>query len=150
MDVPLHQRTLSNAIDDASYQHLFNSTSTIRSRVSCSLPHAGDWLNVVPSPSLGLHLHNSFIAVSATGLEFQFTAHLTDVPNVEIDVFGDHQVGCGGNGDRITRHNAVRDVLYSAAQAAALGPIKEASNARPADILLPTWSHSRLLPWMYI
>ena len=28
---------------------------------------------------------------------------------------GDHQVGCGGNGDRIHRHYSIRDALFSAA-----------------------------------
>ena len=65
------------------------------------------------------------------------------------DEFGDHQVGCGGNGDRIARHNAIRDVLFVAAQSAALAPSREASGvvpdslSRPADILLPTWRHGR-------
>ena len=35
------------------------------------------------------------------------------------------QVGCGGNGDRIHRHDSVRDALFSAAQTAALAPRKE-------------------------
>ena len=39
--------------------------------------------------------------------------------------WGDHQVGCGGNGDRIHRHDSVRDALFSAAQTAALAPRKE-------------------------
>ncbi len=58
------------------------------------------------------------------------------------DEFGDH-VGCGGNGDRITHHNAIRDVLFSAAQSAALSPAQETnglipeSMSRPADIYLP-------------
>ena len=62
------------------------------------------------------------------------------------DPFGDHQVGCGGNGDRISRHNAVRDVLFSAAQSAALAPSKETPGliistlSRPEDIVLPNWS----------
>ena len=57
------------------------------------------------------------------------------------DPFGDHQVGCGGNGDRITRHNTIRDVVFSAAQSAALAPPKEMPNlipdslSRPADVL---------------
>ena len=65
------------------------------------------------------------------------------------DPFGDHQVGCGGNVDQINRHNAVRDVLYSATKSAALGPSCEApglvsdSTSRPADILLPTWHQGR-------
>ena len=55
-------------------------------------------------------------------------------------------MGCGGNGDRIARHNAVRDVIFAAAQSAALGPSKEAlgliprSLAQPADIFIPHWS----------
>ena len=46
----------------------------------------------------------------------------------------------------ISRHNAIRDVLFSAARSAALAPTREApslvpdSHSRPADILLPTWS----------
>ena len=51
-------------------------------------------------------------------------------------------MGCGGNGDRIHRHDAIRDVLFSAAQAAALAPRKEVlslipgSSSRPADVYL--------------
>ena len=65
------------------------------------------------------------------------------------DQFGDHQVGCGGNADRISRHNAIRDVIFDAAQSAALAPTREApgvvadSRSRPADILLPTWCRGR-------
>ena len=56
-------------------------------------------------------------------------------------------MGCAGNGDRITRHNAIWDVLFNAAQSAALAPTKKApsivpgSSASPADILLPNWCH---------
>ena len=65
------------------------------------------------------------------------------------DSFGDHQVGCGGNGDRIHRHDALRDVLYAAAQSAALAPRKETpslipgSYSRPADVFLPIWCRGR-------
>ena len=60
------------------------------------------------------------------------------------DVFGDHQIGCGGNGDQISRHNAIRDVIFNAAQSAALGPSRNLvpdSSSRPADVFLPTWYH---------
>ena len=138
-------RALLNGIDDDLHQHLLDSTSTVWSRaltLSCCLPHAGDWLNVVPSPSLGLHLHDKEFR---SYLRYWLPYRCPQCGS-SADIFGDHQDGCGGNGDCITRHNAARDVLYSAAQAAALGPIKEApsllpnSSARPADILLPTWS----------
>ena len=39
--------------------------------------------------------------------------------------FGNHQVGCGGNGDRIAKHNAVRDVIYAAYKSVALASSKE-------------------------
>ena len=65
------------------------------------------------------------------------------------DPFGDHHVGCGGNGDRIHRHDSIRDVLFSASQSAALAPRKElpssipGSSSRPADIYLPNWDRGR-------
>ena len=93
----------------------------------------------------------SFGAVCATGWEYPFTAPPYSCPECHntADPFGDHQVGCGGNGDRITRHNAIRDVVFSAAQSAALAPSKEMPNlipdslSRPADVFLPTWSRGR-------
>ena len=65
------------------------------------------------------------------------------------DPFGDHHVGCGGNGDRIHRHDSIRDVLFTAAQSAALAPRKEVpslipgTSNRPADIYLPNWAQGR-------
>ena len=64
-------------------------------------------------------------------------------------IHGNHQVACGGGGDRITCHNSLRDVIVTTAQAAALGPRIEApclvpnSSSRPADVLLPSWSQGR-------
>ena len=65
------------------------------------------------------------------------------------DTLGDHQVGCWGNGDRIYRHDSLRDTLFTAAQSAALAPRKEVpslipgSSSRPADIFLPNWCGGR-------
>ena len=65
------------------------------------------------------------------------------------DVYVDHQVGCGGNGDRIHRHDSIRDALFSAAQSAALAPRKEVPSlipgcsSRPADVFLPIWDRGR-------
>ena len=61
VDVPVRQGALSHAIDEALYQNLLSTAPSIRSRalaLSSGLPHAGDWLNVVPSSPLGLHLHD--------------------------------------------------------------------------------------------
>ena len=89
----------------------------------------------------------SFGVAYSTGWGSRFTATRSPALNVTaLPTFGDHQVGCGGNGDRISCHNAIRDVIFSAAQSAALAPSKESlsivpsSLSRPADVLLPNWS----------
>ena len=65
--------------------------------------------------------------------------------HVAADHFGDHHVGCGGNGDRIFHHDSIRDAIFYAAQSAALAPRKELPSLipgcqnRPADVFLPHW-----------
>ena len=119
---------------------------------SQSLGHAGDWLNVVPSPPLGLHINDQEFRCSLRywlGVPLFGSSYPCPECGLLADTMGDHQVGCGGNGDRISRHNNIRDVLFLAARSAALGPRREApgivpnSIARPADILLPNWSRGR-------
>ena len=61
IDVPLHQRSLSKSIDRASYDVLADMAPDTRSKalaLSSSTPHACDWLQVVPSRSLGLHFQD--------------------------------------------------------------------------------------------
>ena len=64
------------------------------------------------------------------------------------DGFGDHQVVCGGIGDLIHRHNSHKDIIFFAAQSAALAPRKKVpsvvllSSSRPANIFLPC-----CMPW---
>lgn len=153
--MPLQQRHLSLAIDESIFQQLLLSASSTRSRAlvhSTSLPHAGDWLNGVPSAALGLHLQDREFRCC---LRYWLVIPLHSGPYFcpecrhKADEHGDHQVGCGGNGHRIIRHNAIRDILFSAAQSAVLAPSREAAGvvpdslSRPADILLPTWSRGR-------
>ena len=55
VDVPLRQRHLSHSIDEASYIHLITGAPDTRSKalaLSTAIPHAGDWLNVIPSHAL--------------------------------------------------------------------------------------------------
>ena len=65
------------------------------------------------------------------------------------DVLGDHGMVCGTGGERIARHNALRDALHDTAAAAGLAPQKEGrallpgNDRRPADILLPGWAGGR-------
>ena len=113
--------------------------------VSTSLPHSGDWLRAIPSPALGLHLQD---------WEFHLCLlYWLGVPMVEegsqcplclaaTDPFGDHFIACGGNGDRILRHNSVRDVLFSAARSAGPSLIPNLSS-HPADIFPLCFTQTR-------
>ena len=143
------------AIDKATHQRLLSSAPSTRSRALVhfsALPHAGDWLNGVPSTALGLHLQGQEFRCFLRywlGVPLHSTNYCFPECSSTADPFGDHQVGCGGNGDRIARHNAIRDILFLAARSAALAPTREApsvvpdSRSRSADILLPTWSRGR-------
>ena len=61
---------------------------------------------------------------------------------VTIDGFGDHRVSCSDNGNRIHRHDSLRDALLSVTQSAALAPRREVhvpalipgAKSRPADL----------------
>ena len=107
---------------------------------------------VVPSSALGLHLHDRefrFCLQYWLGLRMFEDNRRCPVCQADADPLGDHQVGCGGNSDRILRHNSLRDAVFSAAQSAALAPRREApslvpgSQSRPADIYLPCWKRGR-------
>ena len=62
------------------------------------------------------------------------------------DRYGDHAISCGSQGERISRHNHLRDALYYTAVSASLGPTREdrallpGIEQRPADVLIPHWS----------
>ena len=61
------------------------------------------------------------------------------------DAQGNHAMCCGSGGERISRHNHLRDHLHDTAVAAGLGPVREVrflipgEDSRPADVLLPHW-----------
>ena len=63
-----------------------------------------------------------------------------------MDIHGHHAAVCPVSGDRIKRHNALRDCRYEFCLNVAWGPIKEKpfllpySSERPADIFIPNFS----------
>ena len=115
---------------------------------SLTLPHAGDWLNVVPSTALGLHLRpQEFIMVARYRLGLPLYSHEGPCPSCRrySDAHGNHAMCCGSGGERISRHNHLRDHLHDTAVAAGLGPVREVrflipgQDSRPADVLVPHW-----------
>ena len=124
--------------------------------LSIRLPHSAAWLNVMPSPALGLHLRATEFTVSLKlrlGVPIYTTAGPCPACRAPIDRLGDHALCCGKEGERIARHNALRDALHSTSAAASLGPSKEVrfllpgNDQRPADAFLPYWSGGRDTAW---
>ena len=108
---------------------------------SLGLPHAGSWLSVVPSPALGLHMRPSeFIPVVKyrLGIPVYSTSGLCPACSAPSDRMGDHSLGCRTTGDRIARHNMLRDVLFEAAASADLGPSKEERHLLPGQVTSPS------------
>ena len=116
------------------------------SSVSIKGAHAGDWLSVVPSPGLNLLLHPSeFVAALRYRLGHPVFASDGACPacGQPSDQLGDHALNCAWQGERIARHNSLRDTLHSTAVKAALGPTREGQyllpgeGGKPADIFIP-------------
>ena len=120
--------------DTHSSVTLFQGASTDRekARLNCVV-------SKVPSKALGLHLRKQeflFAVKYRLGLRvFQSEGECPmDRCGAHSDAFGDHAIGCGLNGERIDRHNHIRDAVFSAASEAMLGPV------RPADVYIPYWT----------
>ena len=122
-------------------------------RLRClSNSRTGDWLTATPCASLGLLLRGQEFTMSLK-YRLGITVFETEAPcpacHQPLDKMGDHALGCGSQGERIGRHNLLRDALHQTAAAAALAPVKEGRfllpgrDARPADVLIPGWVGGR-------
>ena len=110
------------------------------------IAHAGDFLSVVPSPGLGLLLHPSEF-VSALRCWLGHPIFGSDGPGPacgqQSDRLGDLAMNCAWQGERIARHNSLRDTLHNTAVKAVLGPTKEGQyllpgeGGKPVDVFIP-------------
>ena len=112
IDIPIHQRPLTHCINEFIFSQVISSASDPRSSalvLSTVLPHAGDWLSVIPSSTLGVNLYDHeyrpclqyWLGVPIYGEE-----GVCPVCQHTADSWGDHQVSCGGKNDRIPQHNS--------------------------------------------
>ena len=132
--------------------HTEGNTREIARMASLGLPHASDWLSVCPSPALGLHLRGPEFTLALKyrlGVPLYGSEGECPACHLPSDQMGDHALSCAQYGDRIARHNLLRDILFETAASAALAPAREGRHllpgreARPADILLPRWSNGK-------
>ena len=150
-----NQRMMTKQIDQNNLQILKNQLEKQRDIArlnSLGLPFAGAWLVSAPVVSLGLHLQpHEFVLALKYRLGMAIYDREGPCPAClrPSDRFGDHALCCGFWGERITRHNLLRDHLYDLAASACLSPIKEGrfllpgADRRPADVLLPSWEGGR-------
>ena len=115
--------------------------------VSCSMPHANAWIRALPTH------RNKFSCLEWStcmkrwlGVPIFNQDHLCAAcQNQVMDTFGHDACVCPVNGDRIKRHNIIRDILFEFCSAAAWGLVKEklflfpGSSERPADIFIPNY-----------
>ena len=129
-----------------------NNVREMARLASLGLPHAGDWLFVTPSTALGLHLRSREFMVSVRyrlGCQVFPSAGECPACSRHSDREGDHAISCGSEGERIARHNHLRDALFHTAVSASLAPTREdrallpGTDARPADVMIPHWTHGK-------
>ena len=121
--------------------------------LAINMKHAGAWLNILPIKSLGLNIPSSEYR---TSLKLHLGEKVYSSSEQEsfcsmckrslLDPWGHHALICGESGDRIIRHNAVRDAILSLMKQAGLNARREEKNllpARPGDIFVSNWSGGR-------
>lgn len=151
------QKMLSLQIDLGNQQLLSELVQAAGERevarmASLSLAYAGAWLTCSPIKALGLHMRGpEFVAAVKLRLGLQVYASGGKCPacGKDSDVLGDHAMVCGTGGERISRHNALRDALFETAASAGLAPVREerallpGNDRRPADLLIRHWAGGR-------
>ena len=149
------QHDLSTLIDLKVHGDVMASDLGVRDKArlnALTLPHCGDWLNALPNPYLGLALHDQEFRLAAQyrlGLPVYDDASPCPSCTRPSDIFGDHAISCATDGERIFRHDRLRDAIYDAASSAALAPKREAphlfpdSTDRPGDVFIPSWRNGR-------
>ncbi len=151
------QSAISAAIDKVMANRLFASSSAIdRARLlSSASPHAGDFLLCPPISRLGLQfsaLEWSTAVAYKLGLKFLPSPTPCINCNLMVDVQARHAVRCA-DGDRIRRHNQVRNFLFNECKAALVAPILEPPNLirnselRPADFGIPDYRPGQFMAY---
>ena len=138
----LTQQMVSAKVDLANQTLLSSKILEVGERevarmASLSLPQAGAQVNCPPLPALGLHLRGPEFVVATKfrlGMPVYDTAGSYPACGRHSDVLGDHGMGCGTGGERIARHNALRDALHDTAAAAGLAPPEVNISSYPATL----------------
>jgi hypothetical protein len=147
---PPDQRDLSSRIDNLGVRSLLDDCSPAhRLRLQSLLaPRTAAWLLAMPCKGpLDLTLEPDQMQVALQhrlGLPLSGASDTCPDCAKPLDLFGHHSLTCVHRDYRISRHNRLRDALFSLLAAAGMSPQKEQGSfehdrTRPADVLVPDW-----------
>ena len=121
---------------------------------AATAPHSGDWLLAPPITAVGLRMTNETIRV-ATGL--RLGTNLCEIHNCpcgkQVECRGTHGLSCRRSAGRISRHNAVNEVIWRAMRRAKIPSSKEPTGLlrndgkRPDGVTLIPWKQGKCLAW---
>ena len=147
----LTQSTLRHLLDSLSFVHLL-SHSDIRNQVRLNAISASRetsaWFKATPIPSLGLDIPGSEFNIALRIWLIPPSSSLICPCTQFIDQYGDHLLGCSCGPYRISRHNALRDVIYHALKLDNQNVkieqrVNGDSNTRPGDIYHPDFDNGK-------
>ena len=129
-EVHVRQALASCDFDEQMHKYLADTAPNEREGqrlVRVARPHSGSFITAVPSEEDGqdclLKPRLFRIAVAyrlgLPVLSYEIPCPLCKQP---INTFGDHAICCAKKGDLVTRHNAVRNLVYSIASDVLLQP----------------------------
>jgi hypothetical protein len=146
-DAAIMSKLVAGAGDKRQTQHLSRLDS----------PHANAWLTARPSVMDGndaILPPKVYRTAVARLLRQPVYSNSAPCPFCQqtMDIYGDHSLCCKKNGDRITRHNRLRNLVFKFADIGLLSPEMEKlgllgetdrSRRRPGDVSIKNWGLRR-------
>jgi hypothetical protein len=149
----IRQRDLTSIIIPARFESLLSQSSCEDAArlLSVSAPHATDYLHVLPIKVLGLSMPTG---IFRSCLRMQLGLPIFEPGLIcpcckSAPLTTSHALTCSNNGDRISRHNNLRDILFELCRRGGLLPKLEPNGVfghktgQKPDISVPCWSGSR-------
>jgi hypothetical protein len=154
------QSSLSARINKCQADIHFQSADNVnRARlIATSRKHAPDFLFAPPIASLGLKLNTNEWNVAVA---YKLGLHVFSNPfrcgangcSKNMDLQGLHTMRCGTEGDRIKRHNKLRNFFFSQCKLAGQEPLLEPTNLmrncglKPADWGIPEYRNGKFMAY---
>ena len=122
--------------------------------LAAAASHSGDWLMALPIATCGLVLNDEAVRVAVAmrlGLDV-CVAHPCRCGG-DVDVWGTHAFTCKRAQGRITRHQALNDIIARAFVSAGIPVTKEpqgltrTNGKRPDGLTLIPWSGGKAVAW---